>query len=276
MIQKNSLRVLIFGDIFGRLGRKLVERNIEDLKNQYAPDFILGNSENMTDGEAATPKHIHEFQAMGFDCLTGGNHSLSKTLEIQEELNREDTIQLRPANYYESPKYPIPGKGYKSIQKNGKTILIINLMSSVFMRDDVFNPFLKADEILAKFADTKFDAILVDFHRESTAESYCMTEYLSGRTSFVYGTHTHVQTNDEHILPSGTGMICDVGMTGPLHSSIGNVFSGHLPGYLTGVRMFNEKAEVLKNGPGSLHAVLVTIENGKCTEIEKIRIRDTI
>ncbi|MFB0965697.1 MAG: YmdB family metallophosphoesterase, partial [Patescibacteria group bacterium] len=138
----------------------------------------------------------------------------------------------------------------------------------------VYNPFLKADEILASYAGEKFDAVLVDFHRETTAEIYCMAEYLSGRATFVYGTHTHVQTNDEHILESGTGMIADVGMTGPLHSAIGQAFEGRLPGMVTGISMFSKKPEPLADGPGSLHAVLVEIEGGKCVSVEKIRIRD--
>ena len=226
-------KILIFGDIFGRLGRETVQKHLGAIKTQYSPDFIIGNSENMTDGKAASVNHIREFEGLGFDCLTGGNHSLARIEETSEELNREGTIQIRPANYYENAVYKVPGKGYRIIEKNGKKILVINLLSGTYMKGEVYNPFFRADEILAAHQDTKFDAILVDFHRETTAESYCMTEYLSGRASFVYGTHTHVQTNDEHILSSGTGMICDVGMTGPLHSSVGHTFESRLPQFVT-------------------------------------------
>jgi hypothetical protein len=150
---------------------------------------------------------------------------------------------------------------------------VVNLLSSTFLKDEVYNPFLKADEILSFYARESFDAVLVDFHRETTAEIYCMAEHLSGRATFVYGTHTHVQTNDEHVLPSGTGMIADVGMTGPLHSAIGQAFEGRLPGMVTGVKLFSKKPEPLTGVPGSLHAV-VEIHEKKCVRIEKIRIRD--
>ncbi len=138
----------------------------------------------------------------------------------------------------------------------------------------MYNPFLKADEIFQNAEPESLDAVIVDFHRETTAEIYCMAEYLSGRATFVYGTHTHVQTNDEHVLPSGTGMIADVGMTGPLHSAIGQAFEGRLPTMVTGVSLFSKKPEPLTEGPGSLHAVLVEVQDGRCVAIEKIRIRD--
>ena len=219
---------------------------------------------------------MREFEAMGFDCLTGGNHSLSRLEDTAVELNREGTIQIRPANYYENATYRVPGKGYRIIEKAGKRVLVMNLVSNIHIRDEVYNPFFRADEILASLAGEKFDAVLVDFHRETTAESYCMTEYLSGRVTFVYGTHTHIQTNDEHILESGTGMICDVGMTGPLHSSVGHTFSSRLPQFVTGLTIFGDRPSPVKSGPGSLHAVLVTIEDGKCSAVEKIRIRDEV
>lgn len=194
--------------------------------------------------------------------------------ELSDELANPESIQIRPANYYEVPGYPIPGRGTRVIEKGGKRVLVINLMSSTFLKDEMYNPFLKADEILASHANEAFDAVLVDFHRETTSEIYCLAEYLSGRVTFVYGTHTHVQTNDEHVLESGTGMITDVGMTGPLHSAIGQAFEGRIPRMLTGMGLFSKKPEPLTEGPGSLHAVLVEIEGGKCVSVEKIRIRD--
>lgn len=186
-------------------------------------------------------------------------------------MNSPESIQIRPANFYTSQHYHLPGRGHKVIEKNGNKILVINIISGVFLKDQVYNPFLKVDEILRSHADQKFDAILVDFHRETTAESYCMTEFLSGRATFVYGTHTHVQTNDEHILESGTGMITDVGMTGPIHSAIGQKFEGRIPSYISGVNLFSAKPEQA-TGPGVTCAILVEIEEGKCISLEKIRI----
>lgn len=256
------------------MGRELVARHLPAIRSEFSPDFLIANSENLTSGKGPVPEHVAFMRDLGFDCLTGGNHVFSHVKDLAAELSDPRSIQIRPANYYEVPGYPIPGKGTRVIEKGGKKVLVINLMSSTFLKDDVYNPFLKADEILASSATEKFDAVLVDFHRETTAEIYCMAEYLSGRATFVYGTHTHVQTNDEHVLESGTGMIADVGMTGPLHSAIGQKFEGRLPRMVTGVGLFSKKPEPLSEGPGSLHAVLVEIEGGKCLSIEKIRIRD--
>jgi metallophosphoesterase (TIGR00282 family) len=270
----SDMKILIFGDIFGRMGRELTARHLPALKEAYAPDFIVGNSENLTSGKGPVPEHVTEFAALGFDCLTGGNHVFSHLKELAGELQKPDTIQIRPANYYDVPGYQIPGKGWRVCEKAGKRLLVVNLLSGVFLKDQVYNPFLKIDEILVSLQGERFDGIIVDFHRETTAESYCMAEHLSGRASFVYGTHTHVQTNDEHILESGTGMITDVGMTGPLHSAIGQAFEGRLPTFITGVGLFSKKPEPLTEGPGVVNAVFVEIEDGKCRKVEKIRIRE--
>jgi metallophosphoesterase (TIGR00282 family) len=268
------MKILIFGDIFGRMGRELVATHLPALREKYAPDFIVGNSENVTSGVGPVPEHVAELQTLGFDCLTGGNHTFSHIKDLGPELEKPDTIQIRPANYFEAPKYPIPGKGWKICEKDGKRLLVVNLISGVFLKDQVYNPFLKADEIFEGLLKERFDAAIVDFHRETTAETACMAEYLSGRATFVYGTHTHVQTNDEHVLESGTGMITDVGMTGPLHSAIGQAFDGRIPAFVTGVTMFSKKPEPLTEGPGVVSAVFVEVEGGKCRTVEKIRIRD--
>lgn len=113
-------------------------------------------------------------------------------------------------------------------------------MSDVFMVEKMYNPFLRADEVLKQYEQEKLDGIIVDFHRETTSESYMLSMYLDGRASLVYGTHTHIQTNDEHILPKGTGMICDVGMTGALNSSIGQTYESRIAGFLTGNKIFGK------------------------------------
>lgn len=195
------------------MGRALVAKHLPELMASHSPDFVIGNGENLTGGKGPTSVHVDAMRSLGFDCLTGGNHVFSHVADLETEFARDDAIQIRPANYYEAPGYAIPGKGWKILEKNGLRVLVFNLLSGVFLKDQVYNPFLKADEILASFANERFDAVLVDFHRETTSEIYCLAEYLSGRATFVYGTHTHVQTNDEHIHETGTGMIADVGMT---------------------------------------------------------------
>lgn len=154
-------------------------------------------------------------------------------------MNSDESIQLRPANFYESVHYKLPGKGFKVFEKNGKKLGVINLISGNFLKDDVYNPFLKAEEIIAELTPKKLDGIVVDFHRESTAESYCMAKWLDGKVSFQYGTHTHVQTNDDRILPLGTGAITDIGMTGALDSSIGQLYEGWIPQFVSGTSHFS-------------------------------------
>ena len=166
----------------------------------------------------------------------------------------------------------MPGKGWKTVEKDGKRLLVVNLMSSAFMNDSLDNPFQSVERILSSFSE-KFDAIVVDFHRETTAELANMVYFLDGRVAVVCGTHTHVQTNDERIFPKGTGMITDLGMTGPLWSSIGHTFESRLPQLLTGTKIFSPKAEQVI-GEGVLTGIFVEIEAGKCVYIEKIRIQE--
>lgn len=179
---------------------------------------------------------------LGFDVLTGGNHVFSNLKDSGDVFSDPESIQIRPANYLEHPDYPIPGKGWRVVEKNGQRLLVINLMSSVFMHDSLDNPFLSIERILSGLTGG-YDAIVVDFHRETTAELVNMAHFLDGRVAVVYGTHTHVQTNDERIFPGGTGMITDLGMTGPLWSSIGHTFESRLPQLLTGTKIFGPKAE---------------------------------
>lgn len=209
---------------------------------------------------------------LGFDVLTGGNHTFSNLKDAGDIFTDPDSIQIRPLNYFEHKDYPIPGKGYRIAQKNGQKLLVINLMSSVFMHDSLDNPFHSIENILSSMDET-FDATVVDFHRETTAELANMVHFLDGRVSVVYGTHTHVQTNDERIFPRGTGMITDLGMTGPLWSSVGHTFESRLPQLLTGVKLFGPKAEPVI-GEGILTGVFVEVQNGKCLHIEKIRIQE--
>ncbi len=179
---------------------------------------------------------------LGFDVLTGGNHVFSNFKAAGDIFSHPDSIQIRPANYLEHREYPIPGKGWKIVEKNGQKLLVINIMSGVFLHDNMDNPFQSIDRILLRITE-KYDAIIVDFHRETTAELVNMAYFLDGRVSMVCGTHTHVQTNDERIFPKGTGMITDLGMTGPLWSSLGQSFDARLPQFLTGTKLFGSKAE---------------------------------
>lgn len=220
----------------------MVEENINTLRAKYSPDFMVANSENITSGKGPTEKHVFAMQELGFDVLTGGNHVFSNLKKSENIFSDLESIQIRPANYLEHVNYPIPGRGWRIVEKDGQRLLVINLMSSVFMQDGMDNPFQSIDRILTDLGD-EFDAIIVDFHRETTAELVNMAHFLDGRVSVVYGTHTHVQTNDERIFPNGTGMITDLGMTGALWSSLGQTFESRLPQFLTGTKLFGPKVE---------------------------------
>lgn len=270
------MRALIFGDIFGRVGREALAAELPKLKEQYKPDILVANSENITTGKGTSQTHLNFMQDLGFSCLTGGNHTFAilKDLTSHWKDLGENAMQIRAANYFEHPKYPVPGRGYKIITTPVGRALVINLISGVFLHDNVDNPFIVVDRILHEFEEKGeiFEAILVDFHRETTAELACMAEFLSGRASLVYGTHTHVQTNDDRILPTGTAVITDVGMTGVEHSAIGQNFSARIPQLISGIKIFSAKAEPA-TGPAVVCGVFCEFEGGKCKHIEKIRIR---
>lgn len=188
----------------------MVQDHLSSLKDKYAPDFIIANSENICHGKGPKRSHIQFLQDLGCDVLTAGNHSLIHLEDIRDYLDNDDCIQLRPANYYESMYADrIPGKGHKVIEKNGNKLLVISLLSNTFMRDSLYNPFLRVQEIIDEVGPV--DGVVVDFHKEVTSEGYAMAHLLDGRASVVYGTHTHIQTNDDQIFPKGTGFISDIG-----------------------------------------------------------------
>lgn len=264
------LKFLILWDVYWRNGRRLIKKFLPELKQKYSPDIMIANSENMTSWKAAVVKHILEMQELWFDCLTWWNHSFFNLKDNRDYINSNNSIQIRPANYFEHPDYQIPGKWYKIIEKNSKKILVINLIGNSFMWWHTYNSFMKVDEIL-KDLWNNFDAILIDFHRETTAESYAMSEYLDSKVSVVYGTHTHVQTNDEHIMKWGTAMITDIWMVGSFHSSLWQKFESRLANFATWINIFSEKNEV-DMWPGQVNWIYVEIEDKKCIKIEKIKI----
>lgn len=204
------MKVLVIGDIFGRLGRSMVKKHLPELIEKHHPDFVIANSENICHGKGPKYRHVEFLRELGCDVLTAGNHSFVNADDMLEYLESEQCIQIRPANYYESVYAPrMPGKGFIIVEKNGSKLLVISLLSSTFMRDQLFNPFIRVQEIIDAYGDG-VDGIVVDFHKEVTSEGFAMANLLDGRASLVYGTHTHVQTNDEQIFPKGLGFMSDV------------------------------------------------------------------
>ena len=212
------MKILILGDIYGKPGRKIVKQRLPQLIAQYEIDFTIVNGENASGGNGLTTKNAKELLNQPIDVITMGNH-------VWQQKELLDTIDdftqiIRPLNYPE----PCPGKGhaiYECRLKNGKLkkICVVNLSGQVFM-PDLDNPFHKITPLMEKMREAA-DLILIDFHAEATAEKIAFGYYLDGVATAVYGTHTHVQTADERILPLGTAYITDIGMTGPLDGVIG-------------------------------------------------------
>ncbi|MCT4617368.1 MAG: YmdB family metallophosphoesterase [Candidatus Gracilibacteria bacterium] len=264
------MKVLIFGDIYGKVGRFGLAKEIVSLKEKYNPDFIIANGENMTHGSGPNKNHLAFLKDLGVDIVTGGNHTLSRKMDILEELDGESPYALRPDNYYETDEFKLPGKGHAVYEKDGKKILVINLLSGVFLRVDVYNPFIRLEEILKQYNRDELDAIVVDFHRETTSEINAMALMQDGIASVVFGTHTHIQTNDDKILPKGTAMISDVGMVGAENSVIGADLEGLRQGFMTGGGL--KKIEPREATEYVVNGLFVEIEDKKATKVEKIRI----
>ena len=266
------MKLLVIGDIFGKLGRRMVQEHLPALREQYEPDFIIANSENICHGKGPQMKHITFLQDLGCDVLTGGNHSFINSDDISDYMDQDDAIQIRAANYFESMYAPrMPGKGFKLVEKDGKKLLVISLLSNTFMRDSLYNPFIRVQEIIDEVGQ-QADAIVVDFHKEVTSEGYAMANLLDGKASLIYGTHTHVQTNDDQIFPKWTGFLNDVGFVGGQHSIIGVTWDSIKQRFLTGAQYGKMQPE--EKWAGVLNWLFAEIdESGKCVQLEKVRVR---
>lgn len=249
------------GDVVGKPGRLALLEQLPRLVSEYGVDFVIVNGENAAAGNGITPDIAIHFLQSGVHVITLGNHTWGRR-EIYSYLDEEARI-LRPANYPPGA----PGQGYGVYTCPAGTVGVVSLQGRVFM-DDLDDPFRAADVILEQLHQ-KTAIVVVDFHAEATSEKQAFGWYLDGRASAVIGTHTHVQTADERILPGGTAYLTDVGMTGPLDSVIGMRTDVTLGRFLSQLPARFEVAE----GPARLSAVLLTIEptTGKATAIQRLQ-----
>ena len=257
------MRILFIGDIFGKPGREIARRAVPALVEQREIDFVIANVENSASGFGVTGDIADAILGYGVDVMTSGNHIWDKK-EILDYIPRQAKL-LRPANFPPG----VPGRGsYVGRTRSGEPVGVINLMGRIFMAplDDPFAAALR--EIDAMRAKTR--VIIVDFHGEATSEKVAMGWHLDGRVTAVFGTHTHVQTADERILPKGTACLTDVGMTGPHDSIIGVTVEAAIARFLNGMPSKFEAA----TGPGRLNAVIVTADlaTGKATAIERLNL----
>lgn len=268
MKNDSSIRVFIGGDVFGSVGLSCVQSLLPSLICEKSIDVTVLNAENTTGGTGVSADDAAALFDSGADILTGGNHSFEKR-DFWPVLSSDSRI-LRPANYPDSADdaYALPGSGSCVIEKNGVRIAVLNLQG----REDmpaIDCPFRKADSLVSSWlAEKNPPVILVDFHAESTMEKEALALFLDGRVSVVAGTHTHVQTADERILPSGTGYITDLGMTGPVRSVIGVDPALVIKRNITQVLYRMEGA----SGPAALRGLIVDIdlETRKAVSVTRI------
>jgi metallophosphoesterase (TIGR00282 family) len=257
------VRILFIGDIFGKPGRDIVRQAVRPLVEQRDIDFVIANVENSAAGFGVTGDIAETILGYGVDAMTSGNHLWDKK-EVLDYIPRQVRL-LRPANFPAG----VPGRGsYLGRTRTGEPVGVVNVMGRIFMAplDDPFAVAVR--EIEALRAKTRI--IIVDFHAEATSEKVAMAWHLDGRATAVFGTHTHVQTADDRILPKGTAALTDVGMTGPHDSIIGVTVEAALGRFLNGMPAKFEAA----TGPGRLNAVIVTADpaTGRATAIERLNL----
>ncbi|HEV8440295.1 MAG TPA: TIGR00282 family metallophosphoesterase [Methylomirabilota bacterium] len=254
--------VLCVGDVFGEPGRRAIQTLLPKLKKQYEVDVAVVNVENAAAGAGVTPPMAQAFLEQGVDVMTSGNHIWDKK-EIIDYIVKENLL-LRPANYPPGT----PGVGSITVKCGPHKVAVLNMMGRVFL-PLLDCPFRKADEEIPRLRN-ETRIIIVDMHCEATSESQAMGWYLDGRVSAVVGTHRHVQTADERILPKGTAFITDLGMTGPTDSIIGVDPQIALQRFLTQMPNRFEPAK----GPAALHGALIRIdpESGRGLSIERLRV----
>lgn len=255
------MRVLLIGDIVGKPGRQIVERALPGLIERERLDLVIANGENCAGGSGLTPANYQELMRAGVDAVTLGDH-IYKRREIAAVLESQGNI-VKPANFPPSA----PGKEFCVVTaRNGVAVAVFSLLGRVFMRP-VDCPFAAADRVTSAIpAEVKVR--FLDFHAEATSDKQLMGRYLDGRVSAVLGTHTHVTTADEQILPGGTAFQCDVGMTGPHDSIIGRDITNVLETTVT----FNPTPFDVASNDVQLHGSVVDVDatTGRATAIRRI------
>ena len=208
------MKILAIGDVFGKSGCEFLLKKLPIIKKEYSIDLVIANGENSAEGNGILPTSAESLFAAGVDVITGGNHSLRRK-EIYDMLD-ENEFLLRPANLPTS----VPGKGITYVDLGYTTVAVINILGVIYM-ESLACPFETANKLINEAKENGAKIIVVDFHAEATSEKRALGFYLDGKVSCFFGTHTHIQTSDEQILPNNTGYITDIGMTGVIDSVLG-------------------------------------------------------
>ncbi len=258
------MKILFFGDIVGQVGRNAIKHNIEKLVKKYQVDFVIANGENTTHGKGLIERHYNELIDDGIDCITLGNHYMSKNYIVNyiDEAN----CLVRPLNLISG----FGGQGSALFDVNGIKVRVTNVLGTAFMKEEVASPYASLKELI-DFISEEDSIHIVDFHAEATGEKNCFGYVFDGLVSAVLGTHTHVQTNDAKILPNGTGYISDVGMCGAANGVLGfernTVIDKTIFGKDTRFAIDTEDQEMI-------NAVILEIDDvsKKCVEIFPIKV----
>ncbi|MHA6529177.1 TIGR00282 family metallophosphoesterase [Paenibacillus sp. BAC0078] len=258
------MKVLFIGDICGNTGRKALREMLPSLKNKYQPHIIIANGENAAAGRGITSAIANEFFNWGVHGITMGNHTWDNK-DIFEFIDDEPRL-IRPANFPPGT----PGRGYTVIKANGKQLAIVNLQGRTFL-PAIDDPFRMGEEIVQELRQ-KTKCILVDFHAEATSEKIAMGYFMDGLASIVVGTHTHVQSNDEVILPGGTAYLTDAGMVGSREGILGMEKDAVIYKFTTQL----PARFVVDEGKWQLNGLFVELDEatGKATRMEKVRLRE--
>lgn len=252
------MNLLFIGDIFGSLGRTIIERELPRIKEQYQPHVIIANGENITHGHGISLEHFTWLMDQGVHVVTMGNHTWGHK-GIHDAMAKSNKLVV-PANYLPG----VPGHKDVTFQFNQTTIRVINLLGQVYMNDAVESPFLVIDRMLEHHTA---DITIVDFHAEATSEKIAFGLYVDGRVTAVLGTHTHVPTADARLLPKGTAYQTDVGMNGALDSVIGMRATEVVAKFVDG---YPRKYRPEDQFPAQLNMTLLTIENNDVKTIQHI------
>ena len=258
------MKILFLGDIVGKVGRRVVCNSLEKLVKKYQVDFVIANGENATHGKGLIEKHYYELLDHGVDCITLGNHYLSKD-NLLDYIEDADAL-IRPLNISKR----IGGEGSRLFELNGVKIRVTNILGTAFMKEEVSSPYYSLKSLIDSLKDE--DSIhIVDYHGEATGEKMCFGYAFDGLVSAVLGTHTHVQTNDAKILPNGTAFISDVGMCGAANGVLGFEKNSVMR-----VTMFGEKDRFTLDDQdqGLLNAVVIDVDEvtHKAREIVLVKL----
>lgn len=260
------MKLLFIGDIVGRPGRDLLRKHLRALAATHAVDLVIVNGENAAGGAGITRDNANEILGAGADVITTGNHVWDKR-EALEFIVHEPRL-IRPANYPEGT----PGLGsYVAVSRSGVRVGVVNVMGRVFL-PSLDDPFRAALREIARVKADGAQVVFVDMHAETTSEKVALGWYLDGQVAAVVGTHTHVQTADERILPGGTACLTDVGMTGPHDGVIGMDKTAVIARFVTGLPGRFEPA----TGDPRLHGVTITTDpaTGRATAIERVSLTE--